>query len=281
MSECFRDFYIINGEIRECSSFDDSHVNFGKTIYEVIRVVEGIPLFLEYHMKRFNNSAALINKKMELSEVQMEKYLNKVIEVNGVSEGNIKFIYNFKEDKADFMFYFVKHSYPSEELYDSGVDTIFYHGERNNPHAKVINTELRDKVEKAVKEKNVYEAILVDREGFVTEGSKSNIFLVKAGCVFTSPPEAVLPGVTRGIIIELLKELHIDLREEKVSYKDIEGFDALFITGTSPKVLPIRKVEDYPFNSSSNEIVKKIMKAYDEKINQYKVCKKNDDKKHI
>lgn len=281
MSECFRDYFIINGEVKQCSEFDESIINRGRTIYEVIRVENGIPLFLENHMRRFNNSAALINKSISFTEGQIQQYLHKIIEKNGVFDGNIKFILNFCENNSNFMVYFIKHSYPSQEQYELGVDTILYHGERSNPHAKVINKELRDRIEKEVHEKKVYEAILVDRDGYITEGSKSNLFFVKGGNVITPPLETVLPGVTRGIIIELLKELNVNLLEEKKSYKDIGSFDALFISGTSPKVLPIKKVEDYYFASSSNEIVKNIMKAYDEAVNKYKVCRKKDDKTYI
>lgn len=269
MSECFRDFFIINGEIKECAKFDDSLINSGKTVYEVIRVIDGIPLFLDHHIKRFNNSASLINKTITLTEVQIKNYLHKIVEVNGILQGNVKFICNYKENSSDFMFYFIEHSYPCKEDYEYGVDTIFYHGERNNPHAKVINKELREKVSKALKESKAYEAILVDRDGVITEGSRSNIFLVRGDSVITSPLEAVLPGVTRGIIIELLKKLHINIVEERVSFKDIESFDGLFITGTSPKVLPIRKVEEFNFKSSSNEIINRIRSAYDAAVNEY------------
>lgn len=281
MSECFRNFFIINGEVRECDKFDENLINHGKTIYEVIRVEDGIPLFLEHHVRRFNNSAALINKTISLTKGQIEGYLHKVVEINNIFDGNIKCIFNFSENSSDFMFYFIEHSYPSKEQYELGVDTIFYHGERNNPHAKVINKELRDKIGKEISERKVYEAILVDREGFITEGSRSNLFFVKGENVITSPLESVLPGVTRGIVLELLKELNINVVEKGESYKDIGNLDALFITGTSPKILPVRRVEDYEFNSSSNEIVKKIMKAYDTAVKQYKVSEKNDDKRDI
>lgn len=283
MSECFRSFFIINGEVKECSKFDDSLVNSGKTIYEVIRIIDGVPLFLDHHIKRFKNSAALMNKEITLTEIEIKDYLHKLVEINKIFQGNIKFICNYTEDNTDYLFYFVPHSYPAKEDYESGVDTILYHGERDNPHAKVINKALRDEITKVINERKVYEAILVDREGFITEGSRSNIFLVKGDRVITSPLESVLPGVTRGVIISLLEKLNIDISEERVSFKDINSFDGLFITGTSPKVLPIRKVDDFDFNSSRNDLINKIRGAYDTAVDEYmksyhKVCDEKDDK---
>ncbi|MNN25477.1 Branched-chain-amino-acid aminotransferase [compost metagenome] len=144
-----------------------------------------------------------------------------------------------------------------------------YFGERTNPNAKIVNDSFRDLVNKEIKENNAYEAILVDRNGDITEGSRSNIFMVKNNTIITSPLEAVLPGVTRGEIIELCLENNIDFKEEKVNYKDLDRLDGLFITGTSPKILPITSVNDRIFNSNVNEIIKVLIKTYDDKINTY------------
>jgi branched-chain amino acid aminotransferase len=179
--------------------------------------------------------------------------------------GNVKLVFNFNENNI-FLAYFVKHHYPSEEEYENGVKTIFYHGERKNPNAKIINMEFRTAVDKEIIEKKAYEAILVDRNGYITEGSKSNIFMVKGKTIITSPLEGVLPGVTRSVIIELCKKLSLKVEEKRIYYRDITDLDGLFISGTSPKVLPINEVESIKFNSSHSEIIMKIMDEYDKVI---------------
>ena len=102
----------------------------------------------------------------------------------------------------------------------------------------------------------------------ITEGSKSNIFMIKDKKVITSPLEAVLPGITRNVIIEVCREMSLEVVEEKVHYRDVKDLDALFISGTSPKVLPISKVDDMEFNSSHNEVVMRIMDGYDTKVKE-------------
>jgi len=106
---------------------------------------------------------------------------------------------------------------------------------------------------------------LVDRNGNLTEGSKSNIFMIKGNEVYTAPLENVLPGVTRGVIIEILKDLHVDFQEKSINESEIKELDALFISGTSPKVLPINKVDNIEFQSSENEMVNRIMEVLKEK----------------
>jgi branched-chain amino acid aminotransferase len=269
MSEAVNKFYIENLEVKEAEQFDDNLTKEGKSIYEVIRVIKGVPLFFEEHMSRFENSCSLEKREMLLKEKEISDKMYKLIEVNGISEGNVKIVFNYKDNENKALFYFIKHSYPTESMYLEGVKTILYFGERTNPNAKVINTTFKSSVENKIKENDAYEAILVDNQGFITEGSRSNIFIVKGESIVTSPLEMVLPGVTRGIIIDLIKKCGISFREEQVSYKEIAELKGLFISGTSPQVLPISKVDNNIFKSSENLLVKRIMDEYNNRVKGY------------
>ncbi len=128
-------------------------------------------------------------------------------------------------------------------MYSNGVKTILYFGERHNPNAKVIDNSFRGKVNEKIDASSSYEAILVNSKGYITEGSKSNIFMIKGDEIITAPVEGVLPGITRSEIIKACKELGLRVREENIHYEHIKNLDGLFISGTSPKVLPINEVE--------------------------------------
>lgn len=262
MSECLYKYFILNDQVKDCSEFDDNFLRKGKALYEVIRIIDGRPLFLERHFNRLENSSKLIGVELWITKDETKEKIKQLIKENNITMGNIKFVFNV--DNKIFLAYFIKYHYPSKDDYENGVRTIFYHGERKNPNAKIINMDFRELVDKEIKEKKAYEAILVDRNGFITEGSKSNIFMIKDGKVITSPVEAVLPGITRNVIVEVCRDMGLEVLEEKVHYKDINNIDAIFISGTSPEVLPISKVEDMNFNSSRNEFVLKIMDGYNE-----------------
>ena len=105
--------------------------------------------------------------------------------------------------------------------------------------------------------------LLVDRNGQITEGSRSNVFFIKDGEVFTAPAEKVLLGVTRSKIIEIIRSMGVVLHEEAVDAGDIGSFDAAFISGTSPKVLPISSAGETSFDVNE-PILRKIMEKYDE-----------------
>lgn len=269
MSECINDYYIYNGDIKESKNFDKEILRTGKVLYEVIRIIDGKPLFFNKHMDRLRNSAKITGVTIKFSNQDIKEMIEKLINSNGIYYSNVKLIFNFDSISRKLNIsavYFVEHSYPSKENYEYGVNTIFYHGERETPNAKILNINFRQLVNKEIRAKNAFEAILLDRNGDITEGSKSNIFMIKEDNVITAPVQSVLPGTTRQTIIELCRKANINVVEKKVNYTEIESMDALFISGTSPKVLPIAKVEKSEFGSSKNRIVLQIMKLYDKEV---------------
>lgn len=278
MSECYRDFFIYNFNVLKNEQFEDSMVSKGTSLYEVIRIIDQVPIFLENHLQRLQNSAGIADIKLWMDKDEIKENIIKLIKVNKVKEGNIKIVFNYegKEEnpKNTFLAYFIRHHYPSKKQYENGVPTVLCFMERSNPNAKIINTDLRKAADEKLKESSAYEAILVDRNGNITEGSRSNVFMVKEDAVLTAPLEDVLPGITRQMIIKICNDENIKLKEDKINYNGLNELDALFITGTSPKVLPINKVENIIFNSPNNSIVQKISAVYNNIIEKYKLTNK-------
>jgi branched-chain amino acid aminotransferase len=87
------------------------------------------------------------------------------------------------------------------------------------------------------------EAILLDSEGYVSEASGENIFIVKDGVLRTPPLTSILPGITRDAILTLARNLGIPTREGKFSLDDLYLADEAFLTGTAAEVTPIREVD--------------------------------------
>lgn len=268
MGECVGVFFIYDNEIKKNEEFKDNYIESGSTIYEVIRVIDGVPLFLKNHLERLHNSANIKKVVLKYSDSEINSKLTQLIKINAVNNGNIKLIFNFSSSQF-FCTYFIKHSYPSQEMYQNGVSVILFHGERTNPNAKVIDSSFRSRVEEKIKFNNAYEAILVNNQGYITEGSKSNIFMIKDDLVITAPGEDVLIGVTRDMIMKACSNLKIKCIESRVHYSELNDIDALFISGTSPKVLPINKIDLKEYSSPKNDLVCKIITEYNNIINNY------------
>ena len=264
MQEAILNYFMHNGKIYETLLFNDVYRVVNPSIYEVIRIMDGIPLFLEDHFERLKNSAALLRKELNLDFEEVRESIIKLVNLNDVKNNNIKVVIN-NFDNANVYLYFIKSEYPTEEMYKIGVKAILYEAVRKNPQAKVIYKEMREEINKKLKEKGSYEALLMKKNGEITEGSRSNLFFIKSNKVFTPPARDVLLGITRQKIIKLCYDNKIEVIEMPVLKDSLEFFDAAFITGTSPKVLPICSVEDLKFDVN-NELLRKIMSLYDDEI---------------
>jgi branched-chain amino acid aminotransferase len=254
-------YFIFNGNVRPNNEFIPSENAGG--IYEVLRVLKGVPLFLDEHLKRFYQSAEIAGKTIRFSSAEIEQFILKLIEQNCVQEGNI-----LLSCKTNLKAYFISHRYPDPDLYQSGIRCEILHAERNNPNAKVFQTSVRQMADEIIQNKNVYEVLLVDHFGRITEGSRSNAFFVKENRVLTPPANEVLPGITRQKTIGIIQSQQIPFSEEDIFLKDLGSFDAAFITGTSSKILPVSKVGEVGFNPQ-NEIVNTLMQEFDAMILEY------------
>lgn len=271
MDKCTNAYFLFGEQLKSTSEFENYDSSRGKSLYEVIRISDGIPIFLMEHLTRLENSAKIMKYNLLITRDEIINGILKLINVNNAHEGNLKLIINYDNSfKERFLAYFIPHMYPSIEDYEQGVKTITYHGERSNPNAKIIDSSFRENVNQEINKNKVYEAILVDRNGFVTEGSKSNIFMVKGDTVVTSKAMNVLQGITRQYIIKVCKKLNIAFEEENIHESDLKSLTGLFISGTSPKVLPIKSVDEYSYNSSKNSIINSIILGFDDELNKDK-----------
>lgn len=257
--EAVNRFYLEDGHLDSTKNFKDENVGKENVIYEVVRIIKGKALFLAAHLKRLEKSFELMDRSFSYEYNKIEEYIERVVGANDNNDGNIKITYNINEDSLRV--FYVKHNYPNSEMYENGVKTILYRGERKNPNAKVVDLEFREKVNSEMKKENAFEAILVNDKGLITEGSKSNIFLIKDNKLFTSKVEEVLPGVTRAEIIKIAKEIKLNFEEKEINYKELESIEAMFICGTSPGILPISSVNNISMNVN-NEIIRELMVAY-------------------
>lgn len=139
--------------------------------------------------------------------------------------------------------------------------------ERKNSTVKKWNPHLRSKTEAVRQEKAVFEVLIIDRQGNITEGSKSNLFFLKGDKLVTPPESSVLPGITRHKVIELCRHFNIPLSFRKIPYHQLADFNEAFLTGTSPKILPIRQIDNFKFGISS-QIIRKLMQAYERLIRE-------------
>lgn len=267
MNECFGNKFILNGELHPVDSFDNSMVYEGDSIYEVLRMIGGNPVFFNDHMERLNASLKLQNKKPLADIPSLKKSINILKRTGKYKDINLKIVFNYNNDSGNYLVYFIEPGYPSEEQYRKGVKGILYFAQRKDPESKVINHKLRSSIYHKLIQEGAYEAILVNDHNQITEGSRSNIFFLKDETLTTAPDNVILNGITRKYILEICREENITVILACVKVEEMEKYDAVFMTGTSPMVLPFSSIGEKLFNVKF-PVTGLLRKLYIEKANE-------------
>ena len=257
-----------NEGLMDESSYSDISLYSDQSVYEVIRVIDGVALFLEDHFLRLEISMQIQGLLIQISYSDFKQNIAELVRLNHKKEGNVKFVYSVAEGNVHWVFSFIPHNYPIPENYQFGVTTDFLFAERQNPNAKVVQVGIRDLANQMIADRKLYEVLLVDRDGMITEGSRSNVFFVKSDVFYTAPDNMILVGITRIKVFDCLKELGYTIVEEAVSANEIDDFDAVFLTGTSPKILPIRSIGKRLFDVQNRAVIK-LMDSYNQMIREY------------
>src|SRR5664279_2631847 len=234
MNECYGKMFMLNGTLQPVELFDKSLVYEGDSIYEVLRMVKGNPIFFPDHMERLVTSVKLQKKETLADASSLRKDIISLARSDKKREANLKIVFNYNNGKTNCLLYFIEPSYPSETQYQKGVKGILFFAERKDPESKVINHKLRSSICNKLIAESAYEAILVNEENLITEGSRTNIFFLKNDSLVTAPDNMVLNGITRKKIIEICADNKIKVKLECVKASNIKDYDDVFMTVTSP-----------------------------------------------
>lgn len=264
-------FLVLNNTIKTAGEFSGIEIdNIGNTVvYEVIRIIDRVPLFFEDHYARLGNSLGSLGLELHVGEQELGEQIRLVVDKNGLVNCNVKVIDYGGNDARNLLLYISKSYYPSDEEFRKGVPVGLIRLERKNPNVKLENHSYRLESRKRIEEANVFEVLLVNHEGKVTEGSKSNVFFIKGEKVYTTPGEYVLKGITRKYIINTCTELGFEVVERLIDVNELSQVDGIFISGTSIKVLPVSAVDGRRYDSAVHPVISAIRERFDRVIDDY------------
>ena len=116
-------------------------------------------------------------------------------------------------------------------------------------------------------DKGADEALMMDANGFISEGSGENIFIVKDLKLMTPTKDHCLNGITRQSVIQIAKDLNYDVDEKNLTFDDLISADEAFFTGTAVEITPISKVDEVKIgHDGAGEITKVLQNKFDEVI---------------
>ncbi|HJZ40884.1 MAG TPA: aminotransferase class IV [Bacteroidales bacterium] len=269
MAACRGRFYFDGQAFRSAVLFGEEAFSSGRSFYEVMRVMGGACIFMEDHILRLQQSAGLSGLSFPFDPQWIYDTIRTLISRNRLLNGNIKLVLNFNgNNQAALYACLVPYSYPGPSLYRKGIDTALFSVVRGDPNVKRIIPAVQQPLREFISRKKIYEALLVDANGNITEGSRSNVFFIRGETLYTAPGKMVLKGITREKVIELCKTLNYKVIETPVSINTLNKMDSAFLTGTSPMILPIRTIGLITF-MPVNQVMDRLRNAYAGRIEDY------------
>ena len=239
-------------------------------LYEVIRITEGIPVFLEEHLERLFHSAQLTGMEHLPDSPSLETSIKEYISSQKREEGNIKLSFSFRDSTSEPQceLNFIPHYYPNQDEYTNGVKVGLLKAVRPIPHAKVQNSGIRDLANQAISDHSVFEVLLIDSEGNITEGSRSNVFFIQNETLYSSPVANILQGITRLKVMQICENAGIHVVESAIPANSLDQYEAAFLTGTSPKILPVSAIENIVYKTDHRLLID-LQQRYNHLIEHY------------
>ncbi|MDI3548647.1 MAG: D-alanine transaminase [Halanaerobiales bacterium] len=247
----------INGEFMEYEAaridLEDRGYQFADGVYEVINSYNGKPFRMIEHFERLKKSAAALEIKVS-DYGQLQADAEELIRRSGFTDASLYLqitrgteprSHAYSDDLTPNIVMTVKElkNHP-DEYYQKGVKAITLPDERwSRCYIKTIALLPNVLAKKKAKRAGAFEAIMV-RDGFITEGTSSNLFIVRDERIITPPAtNYILNGITRRVILEEAAKLGFTVLEESISLGELFEADEVFLTGTTTEVMPVVEID--------------------------------------
>ena len=259
----------------------DHGLLYGDGVFEGIRCYNGTVFKFSEHIDRLYDSAEAIALEIGLTKDELKNAVLDTLKANNLRDSYIRLVVTrgvgklgldpFNCETPQLIIITDTIQLYSKELYEKGLDTIIVNTIRNHPDAlnptvKSMNylNNILAKIE-CIKA-GAAEGIMLNKDGYVSECTGDNIFIVKDNELFTPPVSAgILIGITRNVVIELAKEAGTTVREEQLTKDDLYNADECFLTGTAAEIIPVANIDGRKVSTGKpGKITLSLLKKYQE-----------------
>jgi branched-chain amino acid aminotransferase len=275
----------INGKLypkdeAKVSVFDHGLL-YGDGVFEGIRCYNGNVFKLSEHIDRLYDSAKAISMEIKLTRDELKDAVINTLKANNLKDSYIRLVVTRGVGKLGLNPFLCSESQViiitdfiqlySEELYEKGLDAIIVPTIRNhsaalNPNVKSLNylNNIMAKIECI--NAGATEGLMLNKDGYVAEGTGDNIFIVKDEEILTPPTTAgILIGITRNVVIELANEAGTTVKEEQLTRDDLYNADECFLTGTAAEIIPVVKLDGRKIASGTpGKVTLSLLRKYQE-----------------
>ncbi len=243
------DGQIVPEEKAKISVFDLS-VCRGYAVFDFMRTYQGQPFRLWDHLNRFSASAETVGLPMPLSIDEIADIIDRLLAQAPYSEANIKIFLTggessdqfTPEDRPLFFAFVYPIQSPPKQIYSDGITLTSSIYERPYPSCKSIHYLTSIVALRRAQKQGAHDVLFLNHRNEILETGSANFFGVIKGKVVTSKT-GIITGVTRQVVLELLKAKKIPCEVRTMSYREVQSFDGAFITSSSKQVVPVVQID--------------------------------------
>jgi branched-chain amino acid aminotransferase len=275
------DIYYVDGSFvpadRAVIPVNDLAVIRGYGVFDLLRTYQGSPFFLDAHVERLLHSAHRINLKVPWDKAQLIDIVLQTLDRNEHSESNVRIIItggsspDFMTPQGNPRLLVLVTPVPPipEKWYAEGVKVVTMVTQRNMPDAKSIDYIPATMALQKARQQGAVEAIYIDRNGHVKEGTTSNLFAF-FGKKLVTPGEGILQGVTRKVVLELAAS-EFDVEIQEIHRQTLMQADEVFITGTNKGLVPVVKIDTRVIGSGTPGMhTRRLMELLEQRVRAHK-----------
>ncbi len=231
-------------------SINDVGILRGYGLFDFFRVIEQVPVFLEDHLDRFENTAKIMGMEVPYTREKLASVIQELATINGFELGYIKMVMTggdtpdgFSPGKPNLAILNNPLESPPESKFTEGISLMTYDYTRDFPQAKSTHYAMAVRLQKYWGPAGHMD-VLYHAAGQVSEVSRSNVFFFKDGKLVTNE-KGILLGITRKQILQLAREKYeVEVRD--FSLDELLSADEMFMTGTNKQVMPVVMLDDQP-----------------------------------
>ena len=257
-------------------------IHYGTGVFEGLRAYKtekGPAIFrLDDHTNRLFDAASQISLKIPYSATELNKVQKEIFIKNNLDEGYIRPIVFLGNESLGIRATELSvnvavaawewPSYMDPEAKEKGISVIksSYEQYSNPLHSgyKIIGTYINSTMalHEAISH-GADEALLLDKNGFISEGSGENIFIVKNDEIFTPKTDHCLNGITRQSVMTMAKDFGINIEEKNITFEEACEADEIFFTGTAVEITPITRIDSRQIGEGlRGPITKKLQETF-------------------
>ena len=254
---------ILVGKEQASISVYNKALFFDFAVYSNIKVVQGKMFLPDLEIRKLFESAESIGLNHQFSKGEIIEWAERLIRKNELKDALIRVLLIGPEAGTEpLLFLFpLGLTFYRKSFYSKGVKLVTYEGERRFPTSKTKDLLLGYMAYRKAVDEEALDALLVDSEGNIREGTRSSFFVIKGDTLIAPPARKVLEGVTRKVIMDIAPKI-LKIKEADIPLKRINEYDEYFISGTTLNIMPVRQINNVIVMSKAGPKTLALRKLY-------------------